>query len=114
MKQKLKKKITLFTTVIFNLLLLMISCTNCSACKTPYSKKEKISFPHLEIETDNKYKMYDINFKLRNNKLLLSKKEGAKLLSNINTMRVAYVKMTDKYKLAIQNYNDLLDIMTEN
>ncbi len=95
------------------LTLISIFTYGCSVNRVSCPKKEtSIVFPHIDAKID-RYDLYDVNFKLKDNTFLLSKREGLKLLLNINTMRVAYVKMLDRYKLAVQNYNDLLDITTK-
>ncbi len=68
----------------------------------PYEKAE---LPTCNIQQTNEYEL--------NNGMFFEKEEYIKLIKNINAMRSCFNDVREKYKLSVENYNNLIDIIND-
>lgn len=109
------KKVKIRSVKLINkafVICIFVALLPCCTKQKVMIERPKLHVPDLIYEQET-LKLYDIKFKIENDKLILDKIETNKLMKNINTVRVAYFNTVDNYKLAIKNFNDLKKIAYE-
>ncbi|GEM_PF-3244055 len=94
----------------FLILLCLSGCAKIAQVEITHSKleipKAKVDLPNCKIQQTNEYEL--------NNGMFFDRAEYIKLVKNTNTMRACYNDVKEKYKLSVENYNNLIDTINEN
>ena len=111
----MKKHNKIFDLIVITILYFY----GCIFCLTGCGKNISIKvengrtyFPDLQVEKEE-IDIIDFSFAKQKNNICLDKENSQKLLKNINNIKIAYYKTFEKYKLAIENYNELKKIAYE-
>ena len=108
----LLQELTADFTIIVAIITFVVSSCGCRKILHVKVSKRTLELPDLQAEKEN-IELYDFHFSNDEDKICLDKLSQQNLLYNINNIKIAYYKTFEKYKLAIENYNELKKIAYE-